>query len=344
MKARVAEFIARRWCVPRDLLDVNVQPLPGGLESAVALATVAENPRYPSVPSRFVVKELRPGCGREADVYERLWGHLKAPPVVRVLGLQAVGDTKYLYLEDVQPFSSWPWSDTLLAAAVCRELASLHASRSLPDAIFLWDYEANLAESAQATVELARRARDPSGRRCWRRVGDLRRVVAALPSIRSRLLSAGTAVIHGDMHPGNVILRSGHPVPQVALIDWGRARIGSPLEDVASWLHSLGCWEPQARRRHDTLMRAYLDSGEVRRPFTADLRVDYWFASVSNGLSGAIRYHMAVLSDPGSAEPARSDSRRALPAWERVVRRAAALLSTCRSRGEAPPSGWLRKV
>ena len=116
--------------------------------------------------------------------------------------------------------------------------------------------------------------------------------------------------------------------PQVVLIDWARARLGSPLEDVASWLHSLGCWEPQARRRHDTLLRAYLEARTVRRPLTSKLRVDYWLASVSNGLSGAIRYHLAVLADPKSEEGARDNSGRALMAWERVVRQGAALVST----------------
>jgi hypothetical protein len=112
------------------------------------------------------------------------------------------------------------------------------------------------------------------------------------------------------------------------LIDWARARIGSPLEDVASWLHSLGCWEPEARRRHDTLMCMYLDARRNPRPFASDVRADYWRASASNGLSGAIRYHLAVLTDPGSSVAARYDSGRALLAWQRVVRRAAAYLST----------------
>jgi hypothetical protein len=128
------------------------------------------------------------------------------------------------------------------------------------------------------------------------------------------------------MHPGNVILRVGDD-PDVLLIDWARARIGSPIEDVASWLHSLGCWEPEARRRHDTLMRIYLDARQDRRGFVSDLRVDYWFASASNGLSGAIRYHLAVLSDTATTDAARYDSARALGAWQRVIRRAAALLS-----------------
>src|SRR5690606_5433668 len=122
--------------------------------------------------------------------------------------------------------------------------------------------------------------------------------------------------------------------PDVVLIDWARARIGSPLEDIASWLHSLGCWEPEARRRHDTLMRVYLEARRTRRRFASDVRVDYWLASASNGLSGAIRYHLAVLTDPGSTDGARHEAWRALAAWQRVIRRAAALLSTkrgCRS-------------
>ena len=114
----------------------------------------------------------------------------------------------------------------------------------------------------------------------------------------------------------------------VILIDWARARVGSPREDVASWLHSLGCWEPRARRRHDTLMRAYLDSRRVPCAFDSELRVEYWLASVSNGLSGAIRYHLAVVADPAATRAAHANSSTALMAWERVVRRTATLLNT----------------
>jgi len=135
-------------------------------------------------------------------------------------------------------------------------------------------------------------------------------------------------VIHGDMHPGNVILRHTTRSIDVILIDWARARVGSPLEDIASWLHSLGCWEPQARRRHDTLMRAYLESRRVARMFDSDVRFEYWLASASNGLSGAICYHLAVLADSTVTETARAASSRALIAWERVVRRGAALVNT----------------
>jgi hypothetical protein len=118
----------------------------------------------------------------------------------------------------------------------------------------------------------------------------------------------------------------------VVLIDWARARIGSPLEDVASWLHSLGCWEPEARRRHDTLMRVYLDARRTPARLSADVRRAYWFASASNGLAGAIRYHLAVLSDEGRAPASRADSKQALAAWARAIKRAAALLSPSRDR------------
>jgi aminoglycoside phosphotransferase (APT) family kinase protein len=273
------------------------------------------------------VKQLAGAFAREGDVYEALWSHLERPPAVQMFGRDVCGDATYLYLEHAASFSPWPWSDTALAASVCVELAQLH-NAPLPGEAFSWNYEDELICSAEETLGLAATARDAMGRRVWRRLGDLRRVVRALPRIRRRLLSGVATPIHGDMHPGNVILRRTQGSVDVVLIDWARARIGSPFEDIASWLHSLGCWEPQARRRHDTLMRAYLEARRFRRIFDAEARVDYWLASVSNGLSGAIRYHLAVVTDAGAMEQARANSAMALLAWERVVRRAAAVLNT----------------
>ncbi len=335
MVTQATEFVCRRWRLSRGAVRVELQPLQGGLESAVALARVsATDADGAAVPQPFVVKRLPTGFEREAEIYELLWRHLDPPPAVRMLGRSGTRQASYLYLENARPSADWPWADTQRAGAVCRALASLHDSEALPRERFSWDYEAELATSARATLEMAETARGMSGRRCWARVGDLRRVVAALPRIRQRLLSAETTVIHGDMHPGNVILRDGG-APEVALIDWARARIGSPLEDIASWLHALGCWEPEARRRHDTLMRIYLTARRVRLRFTGGIRSDYWLASASNGLSGAIRYHLAVLSDAHASEAARYDASRALTAWQRVIRGAAALIGTSPEWGRA---------
>lgn len=328
MTSRVAAFIARGWCVPETALEVDIALMHGGLESAVSRARVTNRSGTAAVPDQLVVKELRPGCEREADMYELLWSGRHPPPAVRLLGREEAGGATYLYLEAAQPISCWPWADTSLAAAVARTLARLHDRSDLPRAPTSTAYEPVLAESARATLELAGAARDEAGRRHWRRLGDLRRLVSGLPEIRSRLLSGATTLIHGDVHPGNVILRGAGPEPDVVLIDWARARTGSPLEDIASWLHSLGCWEPQARRRHDSLMRAYLQERHHPPAFGTDLRRDYWLASASNGLSGAIRYHLAVLSDRASSETARYHSARALPEWERVALRAASLIRT----------------
>ena len=310
MVSRIEAFIARRWCAPPGGFRVNVQPLHGGLESAVARVRVSAPDAHALMPREFVIKELPAGFEREADVYDVLWRHLESPPAVRLFGREIAARATYLYLEEAQASHSWPWAETQSAGAVCRTLARLHDSLALPHDVFVWDYEAALARSAESTLQLAQEARDPGGRRLWRRLGDLRRVVAALPHVRRRLLSGETSVIHGDMHPGNVILR------------------GGANHDVASWLHSLGCWEPEARRRHDTLMRMYLDARRPRQVFSSSVRVDYWLASASNGVSGAIRHHLAVLSDKGAADTVRYDSQRALFAWERVLRRAASLLNT----------------
>jgi aminoglycoside phosphotransferase (APT) family kinase protein len=328
MTSQLTGFIARRWRVPESSLDVEVQSLHGGLESVVARARIASASAASGIPRELVVKQLSGAFAREADVYEALWNHLDHPPAVQMFGRDVAGDATYLYLEHAASFSPWPWSDTALAARVCRELAHLHDAPRLSSQAFSWNCEDELIRSAADTVDFATAARDSSGGRVWRRLGDLRRVARALPRIRRHLLSDGATVIHGDMHPGNVILRRTAESVDVVLIDWARARIGSPLEDIASWLHSLGCWEPQARRRHDTLMRAYLDARRVRCTFSSKLRADYSFGSVSNGLSGAIRYHLAVMADPAATPSARTKSGVALLAWERVVRRAAALIST----------------
>jgi aminoglycoside phosphotransferase (APT) family kinase protein len=327
MQANTIAFIARRWSVSPDAFTVDLRPLQGGLVSDVARATITTKRTDVRVPRYLVVKELRGSTQREADIYAWLWTHLPTPPAARLLGVEAAGDKQFMYLEAVETLFPWAWSDTTRIGAVCRALARLHDTTRSCDVRCSWDYERELQQSADDTLATAMSARAPEGRRYWRRPGDLRRVVRRLGLLRARLLGAETTFIHGDMHSGNVILRGDAGDGPVALIDWARGRIGSPMEDIASWLHSLGCWEPQARKRHDTLLRAYLSHRRVPPQFDTELRTTYWFASASNGLSGAIRYHLNVLSDATATELRLRNSEIALRAWERVIRRAAALLN-----------------
>ena len=259
MEAAVNGFVSHRWSVPPGDLHVRLEPLHGGLESTVMRARIDLRSPSAGVPERLVVKALRAGLEREADVYEWLWRSFPQPPAVRLVGRQSIGARLHLYLEEADTWLAWPWADTSLAVAVCRLLARFHDSAAGARPACAWNYEAELADSAERTLQFAASARDAAGRRPWRRLGDLRRVVRALPEIRSWLLSQETTIIHGDVHPNNVCRSAAPASSRLVLIDWGRSRTGSPFEDVASWLQSLGCWEPQARRRHDTLLRAYLD-------------------------------------------------------------------------------------
>jgi aminoglycoside phosphotransferase (APT) family kinase protein len=329
MLNRATQFACRNWLIPVEDLELSIEPITGGLESRVMRAAfrspLTKDPRHRT----FVVKELRGLQRRETEVYRELWTRSTSPPAVRLLGIEVTEDANYLYLEEATQQSRWPWRQTVISAAVCRALARLHDSEQFhPETLINWDYESDLIKSAEETLAVALNTRDTTGVRYWRRVGDLRRVIAALPKLRSLLLQTIT-FIHGDVHPGNVIVRASEK-GEIAFIDWARARLGSPLEDLASWLHSLGCWEPEARRRHDTLLRAYLESRSSKQTITAELRRLYWYASASNGLAGAIRYHLSVLNDAASSNEMKGSSAQVLREWERVIRRVAALLATSR--------------
>ena len=320
MLTRATRFASTTWSIPLEDLELSLEEIGGGLESRVVRAIFRSPAPKDLRLTSFVVKELRGLQRRETKIYTELWTRSTAPPTVRLLGIETTEGTDYLYLEEVTPQSEWPWKQTFSSAAVCQALARLHDNEEWhPQTLIDWDYETHLANSAGETLALALDARDDAGARHWRRVGDLRRVVAALPRLRSALLQT-TAFIHGDVHSGNVIFRADEKA-EIAFIDWARARFGSPLEDLASWLHSLGCWEPDARRRHDTLLRAYLEARSAKQAITRKLRSLYWYAAASNGLAGAIRYHLSVLIDPACPIGMKGDSVRILRSWERVMRR-----------------------
>jgi Ser/Thr protein kinase RdoA (MazF antagonist) len=130
------------------------------------------------------------------------------------------------------------------------------------------------------------------------------------------------AFLHGDVHAGNAVLHRDGEQPELILLDWGRARFGSPLEDIASWLQSLGYWEYEVRRRHDTLFRHYLEARNLPDRFTPELRNLYWFAASSNALAGALRYHLTVMGDPERTRHEQSASAGAVIDWLRIIRRA----------------------
>jgi hypothetical protein len=113
---------------------------------------------------------------------------------------------------------------------------------------------------------------------------------------------------------------------QPVLLDWGRARRGSPLEDVSSWLRSLCHWEPAAMRRHDTLLCRYLSARGWTGGLGRGLRDAYWLAGASNALSGALLHHLSVL-EAAAGTPAWPKALHAAHDWLRAIRRADACWS-----------------
>jgi aminoglycoside phosphotransferase (APT) family kinase protein len=158
----------------------------------------------------------------------------------------------------------------------------------------------------------------------------VRRIAQNVPRLRDQLSRLGPlapTVIHGDLHPGNAIIRRHRDGNVAILIDWERARVGSPLEDVSSWLQSLGFWEPEARRRHDTLLVAYLKARGIRPVLTRALRNAYWLSACSNCLAGSLLYHVHNATSPDISSEPRAAALRAVRDQLRVLRRADACCS-----------------
>jgi aminoglycoside phosphotransferase (APT) family kinase protein len=231
-----------------------------------------------------------------------------------------------MFLEWIPAARRWPWADLEATSAVILQLARLHrlSVSACQRVLANPEGEREMAMSAIQTAELYHRsaiARPLAEIRPMHRA--IERVAVDINQIRAYVAShTGIAVLHGDVHSGNAVLRLSADLADAVLIDWRRARLGSPLEDVASWLQSLAYWEPQVRRRHDTLLARYLGWAGWGPCVQPGVRRLYWLVAASNGMAGALRYHLAIVSDSKRSTAVRQRSARAVRDWMRVIRRA----------------------
>lgn len=305
---------------------ITLQPLRGGLESAgISRAVVRAGDGRPI--GSFVVKPLRGDALREYGVHCALRRSDCGSAAPRLLGFrQTAPHAGYEFLEWVEAAGRWPWKDQRSVALVLEQLARLHSCDPAPfeKALGSWDYGSELNDSARTTIDVFRSAY-VAGIRVSRRpmLPTLGRVAHALPKIREQLAAfMGRGAVHGDAHPGNALIRK-HGAPKTALLlDWGRARLGSPLEDVCSWVQSTAFWEPEARRRHDTLLVRYREYRGLAPKLSRDFRDACWLAAGCNAFAGALRYHLAVAADPAQNGGDRWNSYRAAADWLRIIRRA----------------------
>lgn len=311
-----------------ELLDVRGEWLRGGISAGRVLTVIASfrDRAGRRREATCVVKELEGPASREAAIHVglALEGVRAIPRLHAVVRERA---RTLIVMERVVGDQRWPWRDPTRAELVLRLAAGLHATSLTVDAP--WDYDAELERMAASTME-AVQAHGESPVVDAASARAVRRLVEDLPRVRRALVTRGPfppAVIHGDLHPGNVILAKGREGPRPVLLDWGRARRGSPLEDVASWLQSLGCWEPEVRRRHDTLLLAYLRERGHAGPIPAQVRELLWLAGGCNALAGALRHHLLVATAPAPHARHRATALRAARDWLRIIRRAAAVWS-----------------
>jgi aminoglycoside phosphotransferase (APT) family kinase protein len=333
--ASVRAMLARMHDADPGELHLEHRALRGGLESASVTRLAVRYRDHVGKPRvhTMVVKRLAGQAVREASVYQALLSTCPALAPRLLATDRPAPDTAVLYLEALRPASRWPWREVTASRSVLERVALLHQSRPPREALAdlsRWDYEKELLASARRTLEQLERFRGPAPSVVKRGRRWVRRLVEALPAVRRQLLAFSPlreAVIHGDLHSGNVILRQRGGRVEPVLLDWGRARIGSPLEDVSSWLQSLGGWEPETRRRHDTLFASYLAARGMERRLGRDLRAAYWLAGASNALAGALSYHLWVMTNARSSTSRMAGALRSIREWLRILRRADACWS-----------------
>lgn len=335
----VAAVLAR--CTGHEPCAVDFAPLTGGLVSSSVQAVRARyrDPRGVGRIAELVVKQLHGESRREAAVYRALMGTAARDLAPALLAVEPGEDgSLQLFLQHIAPKSRWPWRDVKAVSSVLGTLAELHESRSasaLKPHVSDWDYDLELQRQAARLVvcldehQAALRAAGVD-----LRLALARRLAERLPMLRRQLLQQAAlplTVIHGDVHPGNVMLlsrarRSGGEHNPV-LLDWARARLGSPLEDVSSWLQSLSYWEPVARRRHDTLLGRYLRARGLEGHPSRELRDAYWVAAASNCFAGSLEYHARIATSGQVGYQERSAALGAVRDQLRILRRADACSS-----------------
>jgi hypothetical protein len=331
----VAALLARMHDIRPDNLQLHRRRLPGGLEST-SVAWVAA--RYTDRLGRrrvftLVVKHLRGVTTREALVYRHLLAGGTAEIAPRVLATQRLGSAgTVLYLEAVRRTAAWPWKDIRAIERVLHQVARLHEtvpSTHSAAALDAWNYEAQANQMALLTIDgLEKLPRHPDLTHVRTGARWASRVATALPVIRRQLLAFapfGRSPIHGDLHSGNAVMRRRRGRDEPVILDWGRARFGSPLEDVSSWLQSLGFWDSEARRRHDTLLASYLSSRGMDRRLGTDLRTAYWLAGASNALAGALLHQLTSLTDKKTTPARWARAASSARQWLRILRRADAV-------------------
>lgn len=315
--------------LPEDA-EIENRQLRGGLDASDVREITARfrDRRGRHRLHRTVLKELDGWAVREVFSYTRL-----VNPHAQGLSPELFGakhtelGTAFLCLEPIRRATAWPWHDVRLIGDVLRGLGKFHVgAKEARSATPFWNFEGHLSEYAEPTIAAIERCRrNPDFRPLARGLPAVRRLALQQKRLAEQLFDEkpfGSGPIHGDVHSGNVLVRRRQTALAPVLIDWGRARLGSPLEDVSSWLQFLGFYEWEARRWHDTLLCDYLSAIGQERKLTSGVRGAYWIAGARNALAGALLHFICVAESEQRPKRERRQAYGAAQNWMRVVRNA----------------------
>lgn len=152
---------------------------------------------------------------------------------------------------------------TALPAVLFDSLARIHAHYlrvepppgGIPVVDAAWWRE--LCTSWAAPIVRRSASRHPAG--TIRRALDLLGRLAGHPAISDVLGRLEVTLLHGDVHPGNVLVHD----DEAHLVDWGSARIGPPMLDLANVIN-LASWQFAAYgRAWEHTVGACLDDAQV---------------------------------------------------------------------------------
>lgn len=220
---------ALRWCaaaIAPGAEIVRVQPLAGGMSSAVHAVDVEDGRRraHRLVLRRMVRPELleeEPDIlHREATVLEVVRGcALPTPELVALDADAEATDVPALLMTRVP--GSVDWRPTDLDGYLRRLAGALPAIHATPVSVPVRAY-------APYELEMHRPPRWSSRPELWTRAFEL---------LESPPPAAEPCFIHRDYHPGNVLWAGG---AVSGVVDWLHASVGSPMVDVGHCRGNLG--------------------------------------------------------------------------------------------------------
>lgn len=256
------------------------------------------------VPSRLVAKtSLRPedagSAVREAEFYRKAHAAGCSGLLPRLIGCRSAQNSTLLVLEDVSPgFApaiSGPCQNPSLPVnrAVFASIGAIHAAFWGDASLATFPVEI-LSSRLSAMLEKKRDvivANLASRPHASQDVQLLSMLIAELPGIQRNVLSrtAGLTIIHGDFHPGNVLVsREQHPV-RAMIIDWPNWQPGTPADDLAYYLCL--CLPPQDRQAQEReLLHHYYSSlpARIQSEYSWEQLIDDYRVSIMRCLAVAL--------------------------------------------------------